>query len=156
MTRIVSVSTELPISAELASAKAHQLEMMEFVMRPLLGFRLSEGDRARATESTGDLLPLGEEFAGRLMLFGLIPLWTHRLTIVSDTGLEIFTNESSGPVKTWNHRLTFEPIDESHCRYTDTIEIDRGLIGGATGVFIALFFRHRQRRWHQIAPLLAD
>ncbi len=156
MTRTVSVSTELPISAELASAKAHQLEMMEFVMRPLLGFRLSDQDRARATEAAGDLLPLGEEFVGRLMLFDLIPLWTHRLTVVSDDGLEIFTNETSGPVKTWNHRLTFEPIDEARCRYTDSIEIDRGPIGAATAVFIALFFRHRQRRWRQIAPLLAD
>lgn len=156
MTRLVSVSTELPLSADQAFAKAHKIETMEYVMAPILGFRVSAADRARADEHEGGLLPLNETFTGRLVLFGAIPLWKHHLTIVADGDHEIYTNESSGPARTWNHRLTFEPIDEHRCRYTDEIETDDGVLGAGTALFIKVFFRHRHRRWRRIAPLLAD
>jgi hypothetical protein len=59
------------------------------------------------------------------------------------------------PVHTWNHRLTFEPIDEASCRYTDEIETDDGWRGAPTRLFIRLMFRHRHRRWHQLARILS-
>lgn len=59
----------------------------------------------------------------------------------------IYTHEHGGPVHTWNHRLTFTPLDEHRCRYTDEIETDDGIKGLGTRLFIRLMFTHRHRRW---------
>ncbi|MGV7852816.1 hypothetical protein PJM29_32110, partial [Mycobacterium kansasii] len=78
----------------------------------------------------------------------------HHLTIKQLDATEIYTNEHGGPARTRNHRLTFEPIDEHHCRYTDEIETDDGLRGAPTRLFIRLMFRHRHRRWHRLVERL--
>jgi ligand-binding SRPBCC domain-containing protein len=93
-------------------------------------------------------------------LFKLLPIWRHTLTIVSygpigDAAYEIYTNESSGPARIWNHRLSFEQTGERSCRYTDEIEIEAGLRGLPTKLFIALFFRYRHRRWRALARAIA-
>ena len=67
-----------------------------------------------------------------------------------DDDLEIYTNESSGPVKVWNHRLTFEPTGAQSCRYTDEVEIADDWMAGPTGLFINGFFRYRQMRWRRM------
>jgi hypothetical protein len=41
------------------------------------------------------------------------------------------------------------------CRYTDEIEIDPGLRGLGTRIFIHAMFRHRHRRWRRLAAVLA-
>ena len=51
-------------------------------------------------------------------------------------------------MRTWNHRLTFTPLDENHCRYTDEMETDDGWRGLATRLFIRLVFRYRQDMAH--------
>jgi hypothetical protein len=144
-TRFVSVSTELPLPADKAFALACEIETMEYVMRPLIVFAVSDEQRELAAGE----LPVGHEFVARLKLFGVLPLWKHRLTIVSKTDNELYTNESSGPARIWNHRLTFVPLDKRNCRYTDEIEIERGVLGVGTAAFIRVFFRHRHRRWQK-------
>ncbi|MGH2958218.1 MAG: hypothetical protein ACRDKE_01320, partial [Solirubrobacterales bacterium] len=88
----------------------------------------------------------------RLWYFKAIPTWTHKLKIIDGGELEngsfeIYTNEASGPVRVWNHRLTFEPTNSATCRYTDQIEIPAGIEGFGTKLFVMAFFRYRQRRW---------
>lgn len=151
MTRIVRVSTELPLSADRAFKHACRLQMMEYVMRPLIVFAVSDEQRDHAAEQ----FPVGEQFEARLRLFGLIPLWKHRLTVVSVGGHELYTKEAGGPVRVWNHRLIFTPLGGDSCRYTDEIEVDGGVIGLFTALFVGIFFRHRQRRWRRVAALLA-
>jgi hypothetical protein len=53
------------------------------------------------------------------------------------------------------HRLTFQPLTATSCRYTDEIKIDAGLRGLATRVFIHLIFRYRHRRWRSLARVLS-
>jgi ligand-binding SRPBCC domain-containing protein len=73
---------------------------------------------------------------------------------VGDGEIELYTNERSGPVRVWNHRLTFEPTDGGS-RYTDEIEIERGPLGLPTAAFIAIFFRYRQWRWRRLTRVIA-
>ncbi len=79
----------------------------------------------------------------------------HHLRVVRVADNEIYTNEHGGPVKTWNHRLTFEPLTASSCRYTDEIETDPGLLGVPSRLFARLMFRHRHRRWRSLTRVLA-
>lgn len=142
----VTLTIDLPIPAELASALARKPELMQFVLSPVL-----RAPRLRVPEH----IEVGTQASARLWWFGLIPAWTHHLEIKQLDPTEIFTHEHGGPVHTWNHRLTFTPIDEHRCRYTDEIETDDGGRGVATRLFIRLMFRHRHRRWRTLAQILA-
>ncbi|EUA32005.1 polyketide cyclase / dehydrase and lipid transport family protein [Mycobacterium intracellulare] len=141
----VTLTTELPIPAETAAALARKPELMRHVLSPVLRiYRLDVPER----------IEVGTQGSARFWWFGVIPAWTHHLTIKRLEPTEIYTNEHGGPVRTWNHRLTFEPIDERSCRYTDEIETDDGLNGLLTRAFVRLMFRHRHRRWRKLAHIL--
>lgn len=141
----VTLTTELPISAATASALARKPELMRYVLSPVLRvYRLDVPKR----------IEVGTQGSGRFWWFGVLPAWTHHLTVKELGPTEIYTHEHGGPVHTWNHRLTFEPIDDASCRYTDEIETDGGWRGLMTRVFVRLMFRHRHRRWRTIALIL--
>ncbi len=141
----VTLTTELPIPAGTAARIARNPELMRYVLRPILHiYRLNVPDR----------IDVGTEGSARLWWFGLIPSWTHHITVKQLDATEIYTNEHGGPVQTWNHRLTFEPLDDDRCRYTDEIETEPGWRGAPTRVFVRLMFRHRHRRWRALAAIL--
>lgn len=142
----VRLSTDLPIPAETAFALAQKIELFKFVSAPILRVR-----RPRIP----DVLVPGTEGSARLWWFGVIPSWTHHLRLVRLGDNEIYTIEHGGPVRTWNHRLAFQPLTATTCRYTDEIEIDRGIHGLGTRAFVHLMFRHRHRRWRALARVLA-
>jgi hypothetical protein len=76
-------------------------------------------------------------------------------TLMKLDAAEIETREHGGPVHKWNHRLTFAPIGENRCLYTDEIETDDGLSGFVTRLFIRVMFRHRHHRWRLLTEILA-
>lgn len=142
----VALSIELPLSAERAAALARKPALMQYVLAPALKL-----PALRAPER----FEVGTRASVRLWWFGVIPAWTHHLEIADLGDLMIYTHEHGGPVRTWNHRLTFTPLDEHRCRYTDEIETDDGIKGLPTRLFIRLMFRHRHRRWRTLAAILA-
>lgn len=142
----VTLTTELPIPAETAASLARKPELMRFVLGPYLDTRgLQVPER----------IEVGTQASARLWWFGVIPSWTHHLLIEKLDDTEIATREHGGPVHTWNHRLTFAPIGENRCRYTDEIETDDGVSGFVTRLFIRAMFRHRHRRWRVLTDILA-
>lgn len=141
----VTLTTELPIAAQTAAALARKPEMMAYVLSPVLRiYRLDVPPK----------IEVGTQGSARFWWFGVIPAWTHHLTIKKLDPTEIYTHEHGGPVHTWNHRLTFEPVDDHRCRYTDEVETDDGFRGAPTRLFIKLIFRHRHRRWRTLAEIL--
>lgn len=142
----VTRTSDLPLSAVDACALARKPELFRYVVWPVLrvpGLRFPER------------LEPGVGGAGRLWWFGVVPSWTHHLTLVRLEPTEILTREHGGPVRTWNHHLTFTPTGPHSCRYTDEIEIDDGVLGFGTRVFAALLFRWRHRRWRALARVIA-
>ncbi|MGH3562067.1 MAG: hypothetical protein ACRDTN_09800 [Mycobacterium sp.] len=142
----VTLTTDLPIPAQTAATLARKPELMQFVLSPVLRIR---------SLTVPDHIEVGTRGSARLWWFGIIPAWTHHLEIKQLDDLSIYTNEHGGPVHTWNHRLTFTPVDERRCRYTDEIETDDGIKGWGTRLFIRLMFRYRHRRWRTLAGILA-
>ena len=141
----VTLTTELPVSAELAGALARQPAMMTYVLSPVLKvYRLRVPER----------VTVGTEGSARFWWFGVAPGWTHHLVVKTLEPTEIYTNEHGGPVHVWNHRLTFEEIDADRCRYTDQIEVEDGWRGAPVRLFIRLMFWHRHRRWRQLAGII--
>lgn len=145
----VSISTELPLPAEKARTMAAVPEVMLFVLAPVLSFDMDEAPPA------GVPVEPGFTARGRVRWLGMIPSWTHRISVLRLGDLEIYTNERGGPVHVWNHRLTFEPLGPDRCRYTDEIEVEDGVRGVFTSLFVRAMFRHRHRRWRTLAAAMS-
>lgn len=99
-------TTALPIGADEAFALALKPATFAYVARGVM--------RVPALERLGpsfDAVP-GAQAAGRLWWLGVIPAWTHHLRVVAieDDTRTIQTAERGGPLRTWNHRLTFTPL----------------------------------------------
>ncbi|WP_019930096.1 hypothetical protein [Nocardia sp. BMG111209] len=142
----VTLTTTLPLPATTACALAYTPELFEYLVHPFLS--------TPNLELPQHLEP-GMAGSARLWWFGIIPAWHHHLRLIEMSPTEIRTEEWGGSVRTWNHRLTFEPLTDTSCRYTDEIEIDDGVLGFGTRAFAQLMFRWRHRRWRALARVLA-
>lgn len=145
----VSISTELPLSADRTRHLAAVPEVMQFVLAPVLTFAMNEAPAPNVPITTGFCA------RGHVKWLGILPTWTHEIRVVHLDDLEIFTNERGGPVRTWNHRLTFVPLADMRCRYTDEVEVEDGFRGWGAALFAWIIFRHRHRRWRLLASVLA-
>jgi hypothetical protein len=146
-------STDLPLAAERACELAQNPALFAFVVRPFLrvtGLPERFAPAEEAAVRSGE-----QELAARLWWFGLLPGWRHRLRVVEATATELRTREGGGPVRAWNHTLTFEPTGDGACRYTDTVELDAGPLTPLVWCFAQGLFRWRQARWRQLARVIA-
>lgn len=98
---------------------------------------------------------VGEPVTIRLRLLGVVPAWSHTLTAVRLDDLEVETRESGGPVRAWNHILTFAPISATTCRYTDQVEIDAGPATPPLAAGARVLYRYRQAGWRRLARLFS-
>ena len=143
--RRFTMSTTLPISADRAWWAVQQPAVFLHVSAPL----------ARFPQLAGRVDPWqpGETAQTWVLLLGVLPTYRHRLTIakVDEQARTVQTEESGGPLRRWEHRISIVMLGEGHCRYTDELTIDAGPWTGAIIVGVKLFFRHRQRRWRRLA-----
>ena len=142
--RTVHLETILPTTADRVWPAMLSPITFLYVCRGLFGFPALSG--------RSEPLRLGERGTGWLVAFHLIPAYRHTIEIVevNDATKTVRTHEHGGMLKTWNHTLHVEALDENSCLYSDTIEIDAGpataiVAAAATGIF-----RYRQRRWHKL------
>jgi hypothetical protein len=93
----------------------------------------------------------------RAYLFGLIPWGVRTMTFerVDQRRREIQTRERDFFVRRWDHLIRVEPLEGGRCRYTDDIEIRAGMLTFGVWLFAMWFYRHRQKRWQQVAQRLA-
>ena len=145
---VVSVSTDLEIPADLAWETVKKPETFRYVVRGVMGVRQLD----EVPEDWGE----GLTVRVRLVFFHVIPAWKHEIRIVrlDEAAREIYTNERGGGVRRWNHLLTFEPLSEQRCRYTDEIEIGAGPMTPFVWLFAHAMFRYRHIRWRKLARSL--
>jgi len=115
------------------------------VCRGVLGFPSLEGRTDPFRE--------GEEGRGWLLLFHLVPLSIHRIRLVSvdDETMTMRTEEGGGVLRVWNHTLHVATLGPGRSAYTDTIELDGGVLTPVVVRFATLLFRYRQMRWRRLA-----
>jgi len=146
-------STDLPLPAERACELAQRPALFAFVVRPVL--RVTGLPERFAPAEEEAVRSGARQLTARLWWFGAIPGWRHRLRVVEATATELRTREGGGPVRAWNHTLTFEPRGAAACRYTDVVELDAGPLTPLVWCFAQLLFRWRQARWRQLARVIA-
>jgi hypothetical protein len=98
-------TTTLPIDADTAFALALKPATFAYIARGIL--------RVPALEHLGPSFAAtpDAQASGRMWWLGLLPSWTHHLRVltIDTTTHTIQTAEHGGPIRTWNHRLTFTP-----------------------------------------------
>jgi hypothetical protein len=53
-------------------------------------------------------------------------------------------------LRTWDHTLHVEPVDQTSCRYSDTVDIDAGALTPAATLMAGWIYRYRHRRWRKL------
>ena len=139
--RTVVTSSVVPLPAAEVVARLHRSETLRFVCWPLLTF----------PPDLPATLTAGESLSVRLSVAGVVPLWTHRLTVIESTDGGLLTEERGGPVRSWRHRLTVEPVDARRSFYRDEVVIDAGPLSTLVAAVAGGFYRWRHRRWARLA-----
>ena len=100
---------------------------------------------------------VGQAIDGWTFLLDVIPFSKHHLAVASidEETRTLVSDEHDGLLRRWHHTLHVEPLPGGRCRYTDTIEIDAGPLTPIVAAYAQVFYRYRQRRWKQLARLLA-
>jgi hypothetical protein len=142
--RTVHVETTLPTDADRVWPAMLSPVTFLYVCKGLFG--------VPALSGRSEALRLGERGTGWLFAFHLIPAYRHTIEIVEvdPASKTLRTHEHGGILRSWDHTLHVEPIDERTSRYSDTVDID----AGAATVFVAALatgiYRYRQRRWRKL------
>ena len=142
----VSVSSDLPVPAQVVADLVAKPALMRHLLWPIITF---PDLPARYDVEQG--------VAVRLRLLGAIPLWRHTIRVVhvDRDALDAVTEEHGGPLRMWRHRLSVTALDDGSCRYTDEVEIDAGALTGVSRFVAGGLYRYRHRRWAALARVLA-
>jgi hypothetical protein len=68
---------------------------------------------------------------------------------------EIQTREKDILCRQWDHLIQVRESEDGRTLYSDSIEIDAGMLTLPVWLFANWFYRHRQNRWKMIAQQLA-
>ena len=148
----VRIESLLPCFQETVWEEVQKFELLQEVAYPLLTFRLADG------EAAPDWWQAGESVAVNLYAFNRIPLGKHTLTVerVDAEAHEIRSREHNAFIHRWDHRIQVQYVAEDLTRYVDEVEIDAGLLTFPIWLFAQWFYRHRHRRWQQIADRICE
>ena len=147
---VVRVTTRLPVRADVAWDTVQRPDTLRYITRGLLGFRIVGDVPEQFAE--------GETYSMRLLFFGVLPAWRHKIEIVrvDEAAHEIRTEERGGPVRRWRHRITVDAEGWGATRYLDEIEIEAGVLTPFVWLYAQLFYRYRQMRWRKLARQLSN
>lgn len=115
-----------------------QSQTFRYLNRGLLGFRGRLPDRWLE----------GQTVVVRLMAFGLVPLYRHRMHVISvdRSSGELYAHEGGGFVRVWNHRVRVQPLGPSTCRYSDEVELHAGAFTPIAWAGAQVLYGYRQLR----------
>jgi len=95
-----------------------------------------------------------KEYVVALRLFGVVPFGQQTIALSiprqSDICLELRDNGHSALIRQWDHLISIQGADKG-TMYTDRVDVSAGLLTPFIWAFGWIFYRHRQRRWRQLA-----
>src|SRR5688500_10759733 len=141
----IHVETELDAPASRVWAAMQHPATFLYVCRGLIGIPQLAGRSEPFRE--------GESGTGWLFLFHLVPLSRHAILLESldDAGMTMRSREHGGMLRAWHHTLHAEALPAGRTRYSDTVEIDAGLLTPVVARVSVGIYRYRQRRWRRLA-----
>ena len=143
----VYVRSVLDCSPLMAWNEVRKSSLLIEVMYPIA--RIEPVDRAEFPDRWVE----GETVRCRSYLFGALPLGTRTIFLerIDHSAHEIQSRESDLVVHRWDHLIRIEATAVGQTLYSDSVEIEAGLLTLPVWLFASLFYRHRQRRWRRVA-----
>jgi hypothetical protein len=140
--KTITLSSIFPAVPERIWPLLIRIDTLRYIAFPYAVFSLV--DDAKVTEWRK-----GETLRFRLRVFGFIPLGIHsiRAEEMNRDAFIIRSHEGNRFVPVWNHTITLKPAGPNSTEYTDTIELDAGLLTGVVLIWSTAFYRHRQKKW---------
>lgn len=146
----VYIESVLPCPAEKVWNEVQRPALWLEIVRPLV----------RAVPVDGEGFPerwlQGATMRCKCYVFGIIPLGTHSVYLerVDSATREIQSRERDPLIRRWDHLIRVQPTDDGWTHYSDEIIIEAGWLTFLVWLFAQWFYRHRQRRWRQVAHRL--
>ncbi len=141
----VELSTYLPCATSVAIDHVNSPELLVHIAKPLVTFLAIEPPQFPDKWADGT-------YWVAMRLFGIIPLG-RQAVVISHPLADIFTlrdNGYSALIQKWDHTITISPT-VGGTLYRDQVTIQAGMFTPFIWLFAQLFYRHRQRRWRQLA-----
>jgi|GEM_PF-181263 len=150
----VRLSTPLNAPPEWVAAQLQRTTVFRHITAPLVRFKRPGGAPWPTHWSPGDL-PV------QMWLLGLLSLGTQTVRISieppaqADAWPTLRDNGEGTLMRRWDHRITLQPLPSGRTLYTDDIDVVARhlpwLMTPLSAAFAQVFYRHRQRRWRQLA-----
>ena len=143
---LVRLRIELPCSYETAAAEVRKPRLLEHVASPLVHFEPIDPPAFPQVWSEGT-------YWVRLRILGFIPFGKQAVRVSFppvDQGFAVRDNGYSALIKAWDHLITIRP-SATGCSYEDHVRVSAGILTPIVWLFAVVFYRHRQRRWRELA-----
>ena len=143
---LVDVSTYLPCAPEQAIRHVRSSWLLQYVAEPLLKLVPKEPSQLPATWSEGT-------YWVYMRLFGFVPFGKQAIVISFPEhkgGFSVRDNGYGSLTRKWDHVVTVEASGNGTL-YRDRVTIEAGILTPLVWGFAQIFYRHRQRRWRELA-----
>ena len=146
----VNLSTQISLPVDTVWKEVRTARLLMHVAWPLIRFVPVGIEPLDAFEPEGRYLV-------KLRLFGVLPIGTQWIatSIHEPEGggwpKRLRDDGHSAIIKKWDHWITIKPNSQSGTDYRDEVDISAGLFTLPVWVFAQIFYRHRQRRWRNLA-----
>ena len=148
---LVERTISLPCSPAQCFAEVQTPRLLIHVASPLVRFIPLEPKSFPETWEA-------KEYLVSMRLFGLVPMGRQVINIsrrdrspeMGHFYIEFRDNGHGSLISKWDHLISIEEAPQG-CKYTDRVEVKAGLLTPFVWLFAWFFYRHRQRRWKQLA-----
>ena len=148
----LTLSTSLSCPPEWVWCKVIEPATLLYVANPLLKFELVEPMQLPEIwrEAT---------YRMKMKMFGIIPMGTQYVVImdrkVDETpGNQFYSIRDNGYgdlANRWDHIISLRENPDGTTHYTDTVDIEAGMLTLGVWLFASVFYRYRQMRWRKLA-----
>jgi hypothetical protein len=151
----IHLSTPLSAPPEWVATQLQSTAVFRHIAAPFLKFRPAPGAQWPPRWKPGDELTL------RMRLLGALPMGSQTVRISMEPAAEpggwptLRDNGEGMLMRRWDHRITLQPLPDGGTLYTDQVDVGARhlpwLMTPVSALFAQVFYRHRQRRWRQLA-----
>lgn len=144
---LIGLSIDLPASIDDVWRHACTPKLLHYVTKGIMSF----------TPIDPPVWPdvwAAHEYEAQMRFGGFLPVGKQILGMEyppADGGKRFLRdNGHSASIARWDHLITLEPIDATHTRYTDCLDLDAGFRTPLIAAFAKQFYGYRQKRWRKL------
>jgi ligand-binding SRPBCC domain-containing protein len=143
----LDLATEIDAPLEVVWRHVRTSALLRHVAAPLITFYALEPSELPEIWVEG-------RYRVGLKIFGWLPFgdqWIVVEHVETPEGYAVRDNGSSRLIRRWDHHITLTDAGGGRTLYRDTLDLEAGLLTLPVYAFAQVFYRHRQRRWRELA-----